>query len=110
MPVRPPAAPSAVPQRDRVARCTPIQAPWLDTGRTGDSARRTDGASAQAGSACATGRGRHGAAPASAAEAGFAVMVLVEAGLTGADPFARSRAASAYAPPAPPVRRNAQVA
>lgn len=98
-PVSAPSALVSVPRRDRIAAAVAVQPVDMNPNRPRhDKSAGTSGANpvhASGARAGAAGAGR--AAGALAAGPGFAVSVLVEAGLTGADPWQAGRRLKAYA-------------
>ena len=98
-PVSAPSALSTVPPRDRVAASVAVQPVDMNPNRP----RHEAGAGTGGARPDHTGSARHGAAGAGraagalAAGPGFAVSVLVEAGLTGSDPWQAGRRLRAYA-------------
>jgi hypothetical protein len=90
-------APVSVPYRHNVSAVAPVAAVTLDL--TGPLNPYAKSSSQEKASSQAQARGRY---TANSAAPGFAAQVLVEAGMTGSDPFAGARGAKAYDTRRPP--------
>lgn len=89
-------APVSVPYRHKVSAVARIEPVNLNLDAPANPFPQNNKSKTQAQDNTASSRGRYSA---QAAAPGFAAHILVEAGLTGDDPFASARGAKAYSQP-----------